>query len=116
MKKPLKLEELSDDEIYQIIGEELLKEEENFSIMTPQQMIEKSKVWFNINLPFFQEKICTNNKLRLLYDKQGDLVLSTAIIDLIIGALGGIAPASVAYLLFRRGLHNVCKNYWDIKG
>ena len=107
------LDKLEEEDIYLLIGEEIFKEEKSFKFLTPKQTIEKAKVWFKLNLPKFQERICNNNAIKEIYEKNEIGHLTGAIIDLIAGALTGIAPATVAYLIYRQGVNLLCKKQWD---
>ena len=108
------LERLSDDDLYLLIGKEVLKNEKSFKILTPKQIIEKAKVWYKLNLPEFQKKICQNDTIKKIYQRQEEATLATAIIDLIASALIGTAPATVAYLLYRQGVNALCKSQWHV--
>lgn len=110
-----KLNELPEDEIYLLMGQELFKDEKSFTLLTSKQIIERAKVWFNMNMPRFQSRICTNDAIRQLYEKQEAANITTALIDLIAGALTGIAPATAAYLLYRKGINLLCKTHWALK-
>lgn len=114
---PLKIEEfdqLNDDDLYLLIGQEVLKDEKSFTMLTPKQIIEKTKVWFKLNIPKFQDRICHNETIKKSYEKQEAINTTTALVDLIAGALTGIAPATAAYLLYRQGINLLCKSYWTI--
>lgn len=104
---------LTEDEIFLRIGKEVLKDEKSFKLFTSKQIIIKAKVWFEMNLTIFQERICANKAIRDIYEQHDVVNLSTAIIDLIAGALTGIAPATVAYLLYKRGIKIMCKEKWN---
>jgi hypothetical protein len=106
------LEQLNDDDLYLLIGKEVLINEKSFRKLTPRQIIEKARVWFTLNLPVFQEKVCSNFYIKEIYEKQEAGNLASAIVDVIAGALTGIAPATVAYLLYRQGINLLCKSYW----
>jgi hypothetical protein len=59
-------------------------------------------------------KICSNAKVIHCYKatKSDEATLIAVIIDAIGGALHGIAPATVAVLVFRTGLGNYCGSGW----
>ena len=113
--EPSTFEKLDEDELYFLLGEEVLKGEQNFSFLSRKQIIEKAKVWFKLNLPLFQAKVCQNAAVREAYEKQDAGNIVAGVIDLIAGALTGIAPATVAYLLYRQGIKLLCKTQWGIK-
>ena len=113
--EPTTLVQLDDEELYFLLGKEVLKGEQNFSFLSRKQIIEKARVWFRLNLPVFQNKVCQNAAVREAYEKQDAGNIVAGIIDLIAGALTGIAPATVAYLLYRQGIKLLCKTQWGIK-
>ncbi len=106
------LENLTDDELYLILGNEVLQADEHFKVLSPKQIIEKAKVWFQLNLPKFQQSVCSSTAIRALYEKQENATIVAGTVDLIAGALTGIAPASVAYLLYRKGIYVLCQTHW----
>lgn len=107
-----KLKKLSDDDLYLLIGQEVLKGDKAFTILTSNQIIEKTKIWFHLNMELFQEKVCNNEIIKNIYEKQETVNSTTAVVDLIAGTLTGIAPATVAYLLYRQGIKLICKSHW----
>lgn len=108
-----RLDRLSEDDIYHLIGQDIFAGEKEFSILTPRQIAEKAKVWFMLHYETFRERICSNTTIRQIYENQNAGNLAAGIIDLIAGALTGIAPATVAYLIYRLGLAAFCKIHWN---
>ena len=102
--------ELSDEELFERIGREV-------GGITAAQgrprsyWIKRGRSWFQSRLSTLTTSICANESLRKLWveeDRQETVVLVTAVADLISSIVTGVSPFTVALLLSRRGLGNIC--------
>jgi hypothetical protein len=74
-------------------------------------IINDGKNWLNENLSDLQYKICSDDLVKQLLETNGvdDVTLFSAVVDLIASLCIGFAPFSVAALLIKRGLYNLCR-------
>jgi hypothetical protein len=100
--------ELSDDQLLVELGQSLGKG------ATFTDALKRGRQVFENLRHELRIQICSNaNVIRCYKAAKGDeATLIAAIIDAIGGLLHGIAPATVAVLLFRMGLTNYCGSGW----
>lgn len=107
--------ELSTEELLVRIGEDIRGK--GASPSSKGQLVMLAKDWLTKKSKEIQEQVCTSDKVRTIAntDKtQGDVVmLISAIADLIASLKIGISPITVAVLIFREGLIQYCKTYWN---
>lgn len=99
----------SKDELFLDLGKELVGK----SILpkSRNELISTAKIWWERNIKLITDAICGSEKLRklLLAENNDDVVLVTAIADLVSGLVTGVSPVTVAALLVKKGVNNICK-------
>jgi len=106
---------LSEKEILIIIGNDLLTEESRFSPPSAQEAIERAIEWLEENYESLQEAICRNGTIRKYYNDNEDIILAAAIADLISAICLSVSPFSVAVLVAKKGIGELCKYSWESK-
>lgn len=99
---------LSEAEILVEIGNEILAGESRFFPPSNQEAIENAVEWLRERYELLQGKICTHPKLQE-YCSSDDIMLAAAIADLISGMCINVSPFSVAVLLVKKGIDELCK-------
>ena len=61
-----------------------------------------------------RDRICVNENVRKTHDLSADsrVQLVAAILDCIAGVVVGVSPITVAVLLVKEGVSNLCKDLW----
>ena len=97
------------DELFFLIGRDLSRHDKTLGKLSNKGLIEKSKVWFELNKANFANKICNNKSIIKLYESEDTLTLITTIGDLIAALVINVPPFNVAYLIYRLGIKNLCQ-------
>ena len=112
--KVIELIELSEDELFGILGLEFIEENES-NILPDKRIKAYAKTWYHRNKILIQDKICQNPQIiKLISFEKGELKveLFAAIIDLIVSMKIGVSPATLSAIILKQGLNNFCIKYW----
>lgn len=80
----------------------------------PGDPIERGKAWFAEQLPEWKKKICESNRVQDVFrDPSADnLQERLAIAEVLSAILSGLPLAVVTYLISRKQLTVLCREYW----
>lgn len=99
--------ELSEEELYYKIGLQLARHQKYATPPDRKELIKMAKARIAASLQDISNAICGNDNIRRIA-KSEDTLLASAIADLITGIVTGVAPITVACLIVKRGLHELC--------
>lgn len=101
------LNNLNENELLELIGYDLLQQRKEMLPFGKEKAIEIARKWVEVKLSIFKEKIC--NDMNIHAKIESDIyILATAVSDLIASVCFGVSPITVAYLLIKKGLKNLC--------
>lgn len=104
----------SEDELYLALGRQLY----GTPAFPPQSshLRQMAKQWLAANHEALRQAVCGSKRCKDLAAQDlkthEQVVLATAIADLISHVTLGVAPVTVAVLLVRQGVHHLCKETW----
>lgn len=105
------LETKSIDEIYLLMGEQLLAQTLGADDFSDEEKIDEAITWFNQSEKKLKSIIC-DSRIYAIYKnnpKRWDWVMIVAALaDLISSATTGVPPATAAALLLKKGLDGLC--------
>ncbi|MFF3400408.1 hypothetical protein ACFYW6_18005 [Streptomyces sp. NPDC002659] len=106
--------ELQDDELYSIVGSDLLGESLGIGPSDPDRSADFGRQWFAARRRELQREVCGNPKVQqMVIHHNGDKLAECAAVFEILGDSGihmGSAPV-VAVLIVRLGLTTFCSGY-----
>lgn len=110
---PENLETLDEDGLLELIGADLARHEHPALPFNKSELIAKARKWADENKQVLRTTICNDETIRNLVKRSATRQqLGVAISDLIVGLCTGIAPMTVAYLLTKMGLEEMCAEEW----
>lgn len=106
------LESKTENELYRIIGEQLLSKSLGADEFSDEDMESEAIGWFGQMETRLSEIIC-KSRIYHVYVKNPErwewFMIVASLADLISPAVIGISPLAVAALLLKKGLDNLCK-------
>jgi hypothetical protein len=106
----LELLNKSEDELYAEVGNDITN-----SLMDKplEYYIQLAKEWFAAKIPVWRGSLCQNQDVKILLSKkntvQDKVNLISAIADFIASLKTGVAPFTVAVLIFKYGVSKICE-------
>lgn len=107
---PMLLERSTDD-LLADLGKDLAVAAGYFAPMHPRRYIESAREWLLDRRSDLRAAICPSEVVRQwLQNPRGyaKAQLAAAVADLLVGYCGGVSPATVAVLLVKEGIDNLC--------
>ena len=106
------LESKSVDEIYELLGEELLSKTLGADEFSDEERREKAVEWYEQTEEKLRAVIC-RSRIYAVYLKAPErwewLMIAAGIADLIAPLVIGVSPVSAAALIVKKGLDNLCR-------
>lgn len=99
------------DELYLAIGQSLVESRKFASPPEDSALIRRAKLWLSERRNELKVVICQNATVQELFignSREREIVLLTAIADLITSLIAPVSPWTVAALLIKEGLHCLC--------
>ena len=78
--------------------------------LNKKQLVEKGRRWFEANLKKFRATICNSVAAEHIINASDEATLIASISDLIAGLCVGVSPVTVATILVKLGLKNLCNH------
>lgn len=107
---------LSQDELLEEIGEELIRKRLRARLepRKTETAMQRGQEWFEANIGHLERAVCFEPAVRRMVENPSDnQVLVAALLDLISSIVVGVSPVTVAVLLVKRGVHTLCRDSWD---
>ena len=105
----------SDEELYQELGAALSPS--HAFPPSPDRLVQIGRTWLDKKREALAGSLCKDPKLRALAatdpKTQENAALVAALADLVATAVAGVPAMTVAVLLVRRGLQELCANSWS---
>jgi len=102
---------MTEDELLVALGRQLAQHDEEALPASLAAARLRAEVWLRSNQKQLQDAICTSPKVRhVATHNEGEL--AAAVLDVILGAFGQVAPVTVAVLMTKRGVTRLCQQYW----
>lgn len=101
----------SEEELLVSIGMEI----NEGSLALPRRrdwLTRSAKRWLKVREDTLRQAICSSDRVRTLVHDSQDVLLVTAVADLILSICTGVSPITVAALLVRRGISELCMLVW----
>lgn len=106
------LESKSVDEIYELLGEQLLSKTLGADEFSDEELREKAVEWYEQIEEKLRVLIC-QSRIYAVYVKAPErwdwLMIAATIADLIAPSVIEVSPVSVAALIVKKGLNNLCR-------
>jgi hypothetical protein len=84
---------------------------------SPHELRTIAQLWLNNNINHFQSVLCSSKEIYSMVENNSDFKeIILAICDLLISLQYGVSPLTVAVLIAKKGLRNLCKNNWTQLG
>ena len=78
-----------------------------------KQIIEAGKRWYSANQLKLKSAVCKESVLNTI-NKENNIELVAAVVDLIAGIVLDVSPITVATLIVKKGINNICKENDDL--
>jgi len=106
--------ERSESELLQLIGSEL---DSTFHIRPSSRdsLIKEAKRWLSRKEQDIRKAICGSTRIRNHVHSDDNLVLISAIADLLSSICTGVSPFTVSVLLYKRGVKEFCLECWKTR-
>lgn len=104
---------LSETELLTLIANDL-EEGEHVLPSNMKALIRKSEIWVKNKSNELQNIICQNQNIKnLVRGDSSETDIIAALIDVIAPYVIGISPATLAVLLFKKGMKSYCSVYYE---
>jgi hypothetical protein len=106
--------QLENEDLYFIIGEDLIGITTGLLKPPREELIKRAKEWFEKNRRPIQDKICRSKTLQYYLfenNKYDKLITISSLFDLILSMKLNISPIVVSILVFREGIKSFCSDY-----
>jgi hypothetical protein len=103
---------LSQEELFEELGKQMIPSSLGFWDIATEKLVEVGENWLNENRTKLQEKICCSITLQYYLrfpDKYDQVIVIAVITDFIADLIIGVAPLTVAVLIFKQGINVFCK-------
>ena len=112
---PSDLDYLDEERLLEMIGMELYRKERSALPIDTNELIARARNWIDQNWEAFREAICKTESIQELVANNSTKQLVLAIADLISGLITGVSPITVAILLTKTGIEEMCGEIWGSK-
>jgi hypothetical protein len=105
---------LTDDELYLLIGDDILGKSTGLLKSQYEKKLTTAKKWFKENKKLIQDSVCKSITLQYYLfenEKYDKLIAISSLLDLIINLKLNVSPLVVAILIFREGFKSFCSDY-----
>lgn len=105
---------LDEQQLLQLLGDELIGL--NAEKFDKKKKINMAKKWLSENRQLLIKKICNCDDIKelLSVDKKFDnIIIVTAIANYLSALVDIVSPLTIAVLIFKMGIQNLCKGFWD---
>ena len=105
------LKSKSIEELYKLIGEQLLSETLGIDEFSDEETKEEAVDWENQQRVNLRKSICGSDPYRAYIENPEGwdwVMIVTALADLIAGVVVGVSPLTVAALILKKGLDKLC--------
>lgn len=103
---------LTETQLLHAIGAQLSEDTFNIRSVPSEELIERAREFLSTKRLQLQHAICNHQKIMAIKVDEGEtsnVTLITAVADLIASIVVGISPVTVAVLLVKKGLRNLCR-------
>lgn len=105
--------EMSEVQLYEIIGRDIMRPLRGSGPIPPPRLIQSGKNWLAEKQESIQLSVCSSATIKILAENSDALTLVEAIAALLSALFTDVKPAPVAALLFKIGVHKYCKDHWQ---
>jgi len=98
------LNQLSEDELYEMIGQELAGKP--MFPLTRNELIQRGRAWYSTNIDNVRAAICPHAKT--LTEDNDERAAIIAVADLLTGLLIHVTPVTAAALIVKIGIKKLC--------
>ncbi|MGE0705300.1 MAG: hypothetical protein AB7P22_15335 [Vicinamibacterales bacterium] len=102
---------MTEGELLVALGRQLAEQDEHALPPSLAAARLRAEAWLRLHEQELQDAICTNHKIRRAAT-HSDGELAAAVLDVILGGFGQVAPITVAVLLTKRGVARYCEAFW----
>jgi hypothetical protein len=99
---------LNKEELFELIGKDLTARQA--FPLSKDELAERGKNWFIAKIDTFRDVLCSNKNKKYLVEDSGTKTAVLAISDLLASVCFGVSPVTVAAILLKIGIRNLCSN------
>lgn len=99
---------LREEELYEILGNDLIKGQKQAFPLTQSQIIDRGKKWFNAKVELLRKSVCPYQKTIATESDEKKALVQVA--DLVAKLTLGVSPFAIAALLLKIGLKHLCED------
>lgn len=103
---------LEEEDLFEMLGRHVDAEKRHMVPLSRKKAIEYGHWWFESRIDRMRDLVCGSTKIQQLANFKEGQVLLLAIADLVAGVCTGVSPATVATLLLRKGIKELCESRW----